>query len=57
MLPYLKAIAGAVTTGLGTLSVAYADNVITNQEWVIVAIATVGALGAVWAVPNAPKKP
>lgn len=48
---YLKALAGAVTTGLGSLSVAYSDNLVTNQEWVTIAIATVVALGAVWAVP------
>lgn len=51
---YLKAITGAVVTGLGTMQVAYADNVITQQEWVGIAIATLVALGAVWAVPNRP---
>lgn len=52
--PYLKAVAAAVVTGLGTLQVAYTDNVVTDQEWVGVVIATVVALGAVWAVPNKP---
>lgn len=52
---YMKAITAAVVTGLGTLQVAYSDNVVTTQEWVGIAIATVVALGGVWAVPNAVK--
>lgn len=52
MLSYLKAITGAVVTGLGTLQVAYADNAVSNQEWVGIAIATLVAFGAVWGVPN-----
>ena len=52
MTKYLKALYGAAATGLGAVAVAYSDNVITNQEWVTVAIATVGALGVIWAVPN-----
>lgn len=52
---YLKAITGAVVTGLGTLQIAYDDNVVTTQEWIGIAIATLVALGAVWAVPNAPE--
>lgn len=50
--PYLKALAGAVVTGLGALSVAYADNVVSTQEWIGVVTATVVAFAAVWAVPN-----
>lgn len=57
LMRYLKAVAAAVVTGLGTLQVAYADNVITQQEWIGVAIATVVALGAVWAIPNRPADP
>lgn len=49
---YLKALYGAAAAGLGALSVAYADNAVTNQEWVSIAIAVVGALGIIWAVPN-----
>jgi hypothetical protein len=56
VMAYLKAIAGAIVTGLGTLQVAYADNVITHQEIVGIAIATLVAAGAIWAVPNVPKK-
>jgi len=52
MTKYLKAFYGAAATGLGAVAVAYSDNVITNQEWVTVAIATLGSLGVVWAVPN-----
>lgn len=52
MLGYLKALTGAVVTGLGTLQVAYADNLVTTQEWIGVAIATLVAFAAVWAVPN-----
>lgn len=51
---YLKAIFGALSAGLGSLAVAYADNVITNQEIITIAIVTVGALGVVWGVPNSP---
>lgn len=49
---YLKAVFGAITTGLGAYAVAVSDNVVTQQEWVTVAIATVSALAIVWAVPN-----
>jgi hypothetical protein len=50
---YLKAIYAAVISGLGSFAVAVADNVVTTQEWVTVAIATVTAAGVVWGVPNA----
>jgi hypothetical protein len=49
---YLKAFTGAIVTGLGTLQVAYGDGLVTTQEWIGVAIATLVAFGAVWAVPN-----
>jgi hypothetical protein len=55
VLPYLKAVAAAVVTGLGSLQVAYLDNVVTREEWIGVAVATVVALGGVWAVPNQQK--
>jgi len=57
MLLYLKAVAAAVITGLGALQIAYADNRITDQEWVGIGIATLVALGGVWAVPNKPADP
>lgn len=50
---YLKAIYAAVVAGLGSFAVAVSDNVVTTQEWVTVAIATVTAAGVVWGVPNA----
>lgn len=49
---YLKAVVGAAVAGLGTLLTALADDRVTMSEWVGVAIATLVALGAVWAVPN-----
>jgi len=51
----LKAIYGAISAGLGSLAVAFADNHVTTQEWITVAIATLGAAGVVWGVPNATK--
>lgn len=51
---YAKAITAAVIIGLGGVSVAISDDLITTQEWVTIAIAFVTALGAVWAVPNKP---
>lgn len=51
---YLKAIFGAASAGLGSLAIAYMDNVITNQEIVTIAIVTVGALSVIWGVPNSP---
>lgn len=53
--PYLKAVTAAVVAGLAVLEVAYADDAISNQEWVKIAGAFFVALGAVWAVPNAAK--
>jgi len=50
---YAKALVGALIAGLGALAVALADNDVTSAEWVMVASATLVALGAVWAVPNA----
>lgn len=52
---YLKAIAAALITGLGSLQVAYSDQVLTTQEIVGIAIATAVALGGVYAVPNKPQ--
>lgn len=51
---YLKAIFGALSAGLGSLAVAYADNVVSNQEIVTISIVTVTALSVIWGVPNSP---
>lgn len=49
---YAKAIVGALATGLTALLPALDDGAITTAEWVVVGIATIGALGVIWAVPN-----
>lgn len=49
---YAKAVVGAVMAVLTGLGVALADSTVTGQEWVTMAIAGLGALGIVWAVPN-----
>lgn len=51
---YAKAIVGAVVAALSAYQVAQADNVISTQEWVTIAVAFVTALGIVWGVPNSP---
>lgn len=50
--PYAKAIVGAAVAGLTALGTALADDQVTATEWVTAAIATLAALGLVWAVPN-----
>lgn len=50
---YRKAIAALIVPGLIALGTALADGVITAQEWVGIAIATLGTAAAVAAVPNA----
>lgn len=55
MSKYAKSLIAALLAGLGSLQVALDDNVITQSEWVKVAIATAAALGLVWGIPNAPK--
>lgn len=50
--PYLKAVVGALVAGLGTLATAMADDAVSTAEWVAVAIATLGALGIIYATPN-----
>ena len=52
-----KAIIGAVTGGLTALFTALSDNGVTAQEWVGVAIATIGVLGVVYGVPNSSTTP
>lgn len=51
-LEYAKAIIAAVVAGLGTLWTALADGEVIAQEWVSVAIVTLGALAGTYAVPN-----
>lgn len=50
---YAKAVVGAIVAGLGALKLAV-DGGIDASEWIEVAIITLGALGAVWAIPNSP---
>jgi hypothetical protein len=51
--PYLKAIAAAVTAFGGSYATAYAsDNVVTQAEWIGIAVATVVATAAVFGIPN-----
>ncbi|WP_198940591.1 hypothetical protein [Micromonospora sp. CB01531] len=52
--PYAKAIVGGLVAGLTALGTALADNQVTTVEWVGVAVATLAALGIVYAVPNQP---
>jgi hypothetical protein len=60
MVPYLKtimkAIVGALVTGLTALVVALDDGEISQQEWLKAAIAFLSALIVVWAVPNITEK-
>lgn len=50
--PYMKALVGGLVAGLATLGTAMTDDKITTAEWVGVAVATLGALGIVYATPN-----
>ena len=52
--PYAKAIIGALVAGLTALGTALTDDTVTGAEWVAVAVATLTALGVVYAVPNRP---
>lgn len=45
-----KAVTGGVLAGLGALLTAVVDSSVSLPEWVTVAIATVGAYGAVWGI-------
>ena len=51
---YAKAIGGAVAAAGAAAITALSDGNITPTEWVTIAIAFCGSLGAVWAVPNMP---
>lgn len=49
---YAKAYAAALAAGSGVLVTALEDDRVTSGEWVLVALAVLGALGVTWAVPN-----
>lgn len=51
---YAKSIVAALVAGLGALQTAMQDDVVTHNEWIAVASATVAALGLVWGVQNKP---
>ena len=55
-----KAVIGAVVAGLGSLVAVLVGDVglddVTAGQWVTIALATFGALGAVYGVPNATAK-
>lgn len=55
--PYMKSIVGGLVAGLTVLGTAMIDGTVTNAEWVGVAVATLGALGIVYATPNRPSEP
>lgn len=50
---YAKAILAALIALLGTLGTALADDVVSQAEWVSVALSAVVALGGVGLLPNA----
>lgn len=54
---YLKAIFGAIATGLGIAYVALNDGVISLQEWVQIAEGMVLAGATVYQIPNLPPVP
>lgn len=55
--PYMKAIVGGLVAGLTVLGTAMTDGTVTTAEWITVAVATLGALGVVYATPNRPSEP
>ena len=50
--PYWKAIVAALAAGVGTISTALTDDVVTAAEGWAALIAVLAALGFTWAVPN-----
>ena len=58
VLSKIPTVAKAITAGAAafgsSFAVAYVDQDINSAEWVTIAVATVVALVAVWAVPNKP---
>ena len=51
---YAKAVVAAAIAGLTALTTGLDDNVVTTAEWLVVAVAALGALGVTYAVPNKP---
>lgn len=51
---YAKAIVAGITSGLASVQ-ASVDDGLNPSEWVAAAIAFLGALAIVWAVPNKEK--
>lgn len=56
MQTYLKAITAAVLAGLIALKLTLADDILTWDEGVTVAIAILTSFAGVWAVPNQEEK-
>jgi cytochrome b len=54
VLKYAKALVGALVAGLTAVQAGLDNGGISANEWVGVAIATLTALGLVWAIPNKP---
>lgn len=58
--PIAKAVIAALVAGLGSLAAVLVDDKslsdVTDGQWVAVAVAFLVALGAVFAVPNAPSE-
>lgn len=52
VLPYAKALAGALLAGLGAYGVALADDSVTRLEWVAVAGTVLATLLGVRRIPN-----
>jgi len=54
---YAKSILAAIIAGLSSLIVGLSDDTLDTAEWLTAAVATLVALGAVYAVPNKPSEP
>lgn len=56
MMDWIKSVAKAIAAGAtafgAAFAAAYSDGVISSGEWVTVAVATVVAVAAVYAIPN-----
>lgn len=57
MKQYAKAIVAALAAAAGTLSAALTDGTLSPSEITAVVLATLGALGITYAVPNKPPTP
>ncbi len=52
---YAKTIVAVLVAALTSLQAAISDDRVTNNEWIIIALAALGAVG-VYALPNTPPK-